>query len=101
MNNIEIEKGDFKHTPDMLSRRLDMEEKKNDNEWFCCCSNKPTDSRLLKYVFQMLLIMLVVVFCISMLLVNESCEAQATYTGILTLLIGLVLPGPKVSEKKP
>lgn len=60
--------------------------------WSCCCSEKKTDSRLLKFISIYFIIMQVFVFCIYKLHTSTSCEQDSTYIGLLTFIIGLIIP---------
>lgn len=104
---IDIADGEL--TPELKSRVLEVElkneEKKVEHElednWNCCCiTNRPTDSRLIKYLFQMSIIIAIITLCIVRLSEkNLPCEVANTYVGILTLLIGICLPSPSSSKK--
>jgi len=96
-------------TPELKNRVIDLEIKKeeksleheiNDN-WNCCCmKNRPTDSRMVKYLFQMAIILAIMVLCIVRLAdPRTTCETANTFVALLTLLIGVVLPSPSSSKK--
>ena len=52
------------------------------------------DERLIKYLFQMIIIFITICFCFYKLI---SCEKQQPiYIGILSSLIGYVLPTPSI-----
>lgn len=68
----------------------------NGREWHSCCMT--IDRDFFTYVTQILLILLVIVFCIYQLLTLKECVYQITYTSLLTLLIGLVIPNPTIKK---
>jgi len=95
-------------TPELKVRcieaELKNEEKKINHEyedsWDCCLSKRKTDSRLIKYLFQMSIILAIITLCIVRLSEkNLPCEVANTYVGILTLLIGICLPSPSSGKK--
>jgi len=96
-------------TPELKVRCIEEELKKEqkkfeheiDDNWNCCCmKNRPTDSRLVKYLFQMSIIIAIITLCIVRLSEkNLPCEVANTYVGILTLLIGICLPSPSSGKK--
>lgn len=67
----------------------------NDNVWFCCKEGR-TDPRLLQFLITTLFSLIILIFSIIQLLRLESCEAQNTYIGLVTLVFGIFLPSPKV-----
>ena len=97
-------------TPELRDRVLDVqiknEEKKieheiNDN-WTCCClSNRPTDSRLVKYLFQMSIIIAIISLAIAKLSNhNLDCNQTNVYVGLISLMVGIVLPSPNGGSSK-
>lgn len=53
------------------------------NNWDCCCSERPTDARLLKYIFTMTLIAIIMVFCLVMLFLKNDCQNQTAYISLI------------------
>jgi len=104
---IEIGSGEI--TPELKNRVIDLEIKKEEknleheyeDNWNCCCfKNKRTDSRMVKYLFQMSIIIAIITICLVKLAKHDlPCEQTNVYVGILTLLIGIVLPSPNASKK--
>ena len=62
--------------------------------WRCCCFEKKTDSRLIKFIAVYLIIFIVFIFTLVMLFYSHSCEDQTLYMSLLTLLLGLIIPHP-------
>ena len=65
--------------------------------WRSMC---PTmDRNATVYFTQIGIITGIMAFAIYKLTTNETCEAQQAYMGLLTILIGLVLPSPVFNKK--
>ena len=65
------------------------------NKWSCCCFSHTTDSRLIRFLGQYLILFMVFVFTLTMLFNAESCEDVQGYMSLLTLLLGIIIPNPK------
>ena len=72
----------------------DIEHIERVSQWSSCCCKK-TDSRLLKFVAQHVIILMIVTFSLTKLWSSQDCSTDSTYTGLLSLMIGVVLPQPK------
>lgn len=92
-------------SPATLFRTLNIKDfknaKKNEIEllekashWDMCCCTKPTDSRLLKFIAQYLLIFMVLTFSLYKLGISTSCEDSTLWLSVLTLILGIILPAP-------
>ena len=77
----------------ILDHALKAEEAQNENTWKSMCLEM--DRRAVQYFTQISIIGGVMMFCIFKLITDTSCVAQQTYTGLLTLLIGILAPSPK------
>ena len=87
MKNDDLELNDFK---DLSIKDMEIEDKHY--SWSCCCFNTPTDSRLLKFCSIYVLLLQVFIFCIFMLYNSTDCTTDSTYLGLLTFIIGLIIP---------
>ena len=65
--------------------------------WFCC-SNHTTDKRIIIYFTQFSISLIIIFFCIFQLLNHNDCESNQLYMGLLTLIIGVYLPSPKLRK---
>ena len=65
--------------------------------WHSCCLT--ADKHFVMYVTQISVILLIIIFCIYQLLTLRECIHQITYTSLLTLLIGLVIPSPAIRKR--
>ena len=90
-------------TPELKHRRIELEMKREehelDEEWECCMFKKKTDSRLIKYLFQMCLIIAIMIMCVIKLMTTTNCTEQNTFVGILTMMVGIILPSPSMGKK--
>ena len=87
-NHIAVETVD-RVDPIELARYNDMYE-------CCCISDRRTDRRLLAYIFQIITVIGIIVFCCVQLMVLVDCPSQQSYIAMLTLMIGVLLPNPTV-----
>ena len=80
----------------ILNHKIEVEDKKYENEWGTCCGQ--LDKRCLIYGVQMSLVFLIMGFCIFKLNTALDCNESQTFLGLLTMLVGLVLPSPRISS---
>tara|TARA_R110000782_G_scaffold63402_1_gene130023 strand:- start:89 stop:391 length:303 start_codon:yes stop_codon:yes gene_type:complete len=71
----------------------DFEDKKYNDTWESCCLI--IDRRAAMYFSQLGVMCIVMIFSIYQLISLEDCNSQATYLGLVSMLIGLILPNPK------
>ena len=64
--------------------------------WRSCCWT--VDKRDLLYFGQMGVGIPIIGFCIAMLATDDSCDSFARYSPLLTLVVGLFLPSPKLHD---
>lgn len=76
---------------DELERKLNVE-----NTWQSCCLT--VDRRAIIYFSQMFISVGVMSFCGVQLIRLENCEAQSLYSGLLSLVVGIYLPQPKIAK---
>tara|TARA_R110000796_G_scaffold4086_2_gene15572 strand:+ start:3790 stop:4128 length:339 start_codon:yes stop_codon:yes gene_type:complete len=79
------------HRIDELQKRDDIE-----NTWKSCCLR--TDRRAVIFFSQLSISITVMGFCCVQLVRLENCEAQSLYSGLLSLVIGIHLPQPKIKK---
>ena len=77
----------------ILDHTLKAEDTQAENTWKSMCLEM--DRRAVQYFTQISIIGGVMVFCVFKLTTDTSCVAQQAYTGLLTLLIGILAPSPK------
>ena len=77
----------------ILDHALKAEDTQVENTWKSLCM--VMDRRAVQYFTQISIIGGVMIFCIFKLTTDTSCVAQQAYTGLLTLLIGILAPSPK------
>lgn len=78
--------------------RFKIEDEKYTDRWESCCM--VLDRRAVQYFTQITLIAGTMAFSVIQLYRNETCETQQTYIGLLTMLVGILLPTPKFNDKK-
>lgn len=91
-------------TPEVRMRVLDerIKERRNkqdhelNDRWQSCCFT--CDKRVITYFTQVGVITGIIIFCMVQLVNHESCEYQTTYVGLLTLLVGLIIPSPAIKR---
>ena len=60
--------------------------------WKACCFL--CDKRVIVFASQLLISVTVLVFCMGQLYRSRSCEHDALYSSVLTLVLGCWLPSP-------
>jgi hypothetical protein len=71
------------------------EEKINeDNLWRSCCL--VTDKRMIVFFSQLIIGISVISFSFIQLARNDECESNQLYVGLVTMIIGIFLPSPRV-----
>jgi hypothetical protein len=65
--------------------------------WESCCFK--LDRRSVEFFSRLTIILLSLIFCFERLTKLEQCDAQP-YLGLLTLLIGIIIPSPTIQKKK-
>ena len=71
------------------------EEKINeDNLWRSCCL--VTDRRMIVFFSQLIIGISVISFSFIQLARNDECESNQLYVGLVTMIIGIFLPSPRV-----
>jgi hypothetical protein len=64
--------------------------------WKSCCTL--IDSRVLQFLVQSAMLFCVAIFCMFMLVKVDTCAEQQLFSGILTMVLGVFIPNPKVSK---
>lgn len=73
----------------------DIEHVEELSQWRCCCFERKSDSRMIKFISQYVLIVAFFMFCTTMLFHAESCEDSQLYSSLLLLIVGVIIPNPK------
>ena len=93
-NNRDKHKTNTKKTPyQNMDTEFQMDDGPADNTWKSCCLSM--DRQAVQYFTQLAVISSVMSLCIYKLATDSSCEVQTSFTGLLTLLIGVLIPSPK------
>jgi hypothetical protein len=81
----------------VITHKLELEDKEFDTIWRSACFT--LDKRATIFFTQIGIIVMVMAFAIYQLLSTPSCEGQQAYLGLLTLLLGLVVPSPRLQKQ--
>lgn len=81
---------------ELKEKKLELEERKNDQTW-SCCTKRSTDARLLEFIVKVGFGCSIIFFCMAQLLDKDlSCESSAVYIGLLSSTLGVFLPAPSL-----
>ena len=81
----------------IIEHRFKVQDDKYKDTWKSCCM--VLDRRAVQYFTQIFIIGGCMIFSVIQLTQLTDCESQQTYMGLLTLLIGILLPNPKFNDK--
>ena len=83
------------HKLDIVKNELEF---KHDNTWQSCCFQ--ADKRFVTYIVQILFMIALFVFCVNRIVFFQGeCSDQTVYIGLISGLIGWVLPSPTIASK--
>lgn len=97
-----------KSTSPKTSRELKLKEMEfkmteanfeNENYFQICCFEKRTDKRLIIFCSQFIIGLIIITFCLFKLYGDLDCGDDSKYIGLLTMIIGIFLPNPKITKK--
>ena len=77
-------------------RVITPEEKKDNPTWKSCCFT--IDRGFCQFICQYIFILIIITVCIYQLVTLKDCVHQQAYIGLLTLIIGIILPSPKIDK---
>ena len=66
----------------------------DENLWRSCCL--VTDRRMIVFFSQLVIAISVIVFSFAQLSRSNECESNQLYVGLVTMIIGIFLPSPRV-----
>lgn len=64
--------------------------------WTSCCVR--VDKRAVSYITQVVFSGAIISFCIAMLATDQECPSFSRYSPLLTLVIGVWLPSPRMQQ---
>jgi hypothetical protein len=82
----------------MIEHAIEIDNALITNKWKSCCGLE-MDSRAVIYFTTMFIIIGVIVFCIYQLIILDGCNDQQAYLGLLTFVLGIIIPSPKFTKK--
>ena len=76
----------------------DIEQHNNTNEkhWDSCCLT--LDRQATIFFSQLSIALITISFCVYQLSISDSCERDSLYSGILSLVLGVYLPSPRMGQ---
>ena len=95
---IDIEKMSEENKRKILNHKLKLQESKYDDTWKSFCLTM--DRRAITYFTTIIAVFGVMIFSMIQLIKAEECNETETYIGLLTFLIGVILPHPKFDNDK-
>ena len=78
----------------ILDHDIKTQDDITENTWTRCCLKM--DKRAVQYFSQLGVIGGIIVFDIVQLLTLTACESQVPYMSLLTFLVGILIPNPKL-----
>ena len=77
---------------------VDDEEREfqHENVWKSCCIR--SDKRAILFFSQVLTGVGIITFCVAMLVTNTDCATFSRYSPLLTLVVGILLPNPRLNR---
>ena len=66
----------------------------DENLWRSCCL--VTDRRMIVFFSQLVIALSVISFSFVQLARKDECESNQLYVGLVTMIIGIFLPSPRV-----
>ena len=78
----------------LMEHEIKIQDEKYEDTWDSCCLR--TDKRVVQYFSQIFIISGIMMFNIYQLVTLKECSEQGPYMSLLTFLIGILIPSPKV-----
>ena len=75
---------------------MDMDAIENDNTWTSCCLTM--DKRFVIFISQFSISLSVLGFSMYQLLTANTCDETQVYIGLVSTIIGIYMPQPKIKE---
>jgi len=82
----------------ILEHKIDLENKADENQWKSCCV--VMDKRAITFFSQIFTTVSIMTFCMVQLVRLDDCNSEQTYLGLLTFLIGCMLPNPQFNKQE-
>lgn len=80
----------------IAEHKISIEDEIYNDTWKSCCME--LDRRAVQYFTQIIIIGGIMSFTIVQLTRLNTCEGQQAYLGLLTLLIGILIPHPQFKD---
>ena len=90
-----------RRSPSGEKRRMELEDKKFDTKYNSCCSDSPTDKRLLDYGAKLTISLMTLGFSFYQITRADDCDPLlSVYTSFITLILGVWVGTRADSNKK-
>ena len=85
-------------TPEIINRRLDIEEKKEERHYDCesCCFRSKIDKRMARFIIQAILSVSMIGFSMYKLNSNLDCNESNVYIAMISSIFSIWIPSPSV-----
>ena len=80
---------------EIIHHKFKLEDDELENYWKSCCLI--LDKRFCQFFSQMGVMLLIIIFCIVQLTRLDDCNNQRAYVGLLTFIVGILMPQPKIN----
>ena len=107
--DIDTGLGELIHSPKRLSRvnsrdllhieravKIENELQKNNNTWKSCCLTM--DKRFVIFISQFSISIIILGFSMYQLLTANTCDETQVYIGLISTIIGIYMPQPKIKD---
>ena len=92
-SNSELQKIQFQHD---IAVEDDERTFDHENRWNSCCLT--VDKRAIAFFAQVAVGAIIICFCVTMLVSNQDCATFSRYSPLLTFVVGILLPAPRLSN---
>lgn len=76
---------------------LELERQNTPERWRSCCFGDINKNAMVFFT-QVVVLFFFLCFCCSQLIRLETCESQQLYTSLVTLVLGILCPNPKIKH---
>jgi len=80
----------------IIEERKEAERDFNQYVWKSCCFN--LDKRVVIFSSQFVITLMIISFSLYQLSTDNSCEHQQFYSSLITMLVGVYLPSPRLHK---
>ena len=81
---------------DLIEEQRERKSLSDNTTWKSCCIR--ADKQAVKYFIQVGILASLILTSLTMLIVNDECNSQRNWSGLLMVSVGLLLPNPKMNS---